>query len=64
VPYKQYLGSSIELLDLETQNSTVVYQSPRSLQAPNWMKDGKSLIYNSEGSLFKYDLKTNTPTVS
>jgi len=61
VPYKQYLGSSIELLDLDTQNSTIIYQSPRSLQAPNWMKDGKSLIYNSEGSLYKYDLKTNTP---
>jgi Tol biopolymer transport system component/regulation of enolase protein 1 (concanavalin A-like superfamily) len=63
VPYKQYLGSSIELLDLETQNSTIIYQSPRSLQAPNWMKDGKSLIYNSEGSLYKYDLKSNTPSV-
>ncbi|WP_439698389.1 hypothetical protein ACFGVS_09190 [Mucilaginibacter sp. AW1-7] len=61
VPYKQYLGSSIELLDVETQNSTIVYQSPRSLQAPNWMKDGKALIYNSDGSLFKFDLKTNTP---
>jgi len=61
VPYKQYLGSSIELLDVETQNSTIVYQSPRSLQAPNWMKDGKSLIYNSDGSLFKFDLKSNTP---
>lgn len=63
VPYKQYLGSSIELLDLETQNSTIVYQSPRSLQAPNWMKDGKSLIYNSDGSLYKFDLKTNKPVV-
>ncbi len=63
VPYKQYLGSSIELLDLQTQNSTIIYQSPRSLQAPNWMQDGKSLIYNSEGSLYKYNLKTNTPVV-
>jgi TolB protein len=63
VPYKQYLGSAIELLDLESQNATVVYQSPKSIQAPNWMVDGKSLIYNSEGSLFKFDLKSHTPTV-
>lgn len=63
VPYKQYLGSSIELLDMATQNSTVIYQSPKSLQAPNWMHDGKSLIYNSEGSLYKFDLKTGEPTV-
>lgn len=63
VPYKQYLGSSIELLDLATQNSTVIYQSPKSLQAPNWMHDGQSLIYNSEGSLYKFNLKTRQPTV-
>jgi TolB protein len=63
VPYKQYLGSNIELLDLETQNSRIIYQSPKSLQAPNWMVDGRSLIYNSEGSLYKYNLATNTPTV-
>ncbi|WP_419701945.1 TolB family protein [Mucilaginibacter sp. NFX135] len=63
VPYKQYLGSSIELLDLATQNSTVIYQSPKSLQAPNWMHNGQSLIYNSEGSLYKFNLKTGQPMV-
>ncbi|MCQ6957869.1 TolB family protein [Mucilaginibacter aquariorum] len=63
VPYKQYLGSSIEILDMATQNSRIIYQSPKSLQAPNWMLDGKSLIYNSDGSLYKFNLATNTPTV-
>jgi Tol biopolymer transport system component len=63
VPYKQYLGSAIELLDLESQHAAVVYQSPKSIQAPNWMVDGKSLVYNSEGSLFKFDLKSHTPTL-
>lgn len=63
VAYKQYLGSDIEILDLETQNSKIVYQSPVSIQAPNWMQDGKTLLYNSDGLLYKYDLKTNTPAV-
>jgi TolB protein len=63
VPYKQYLGSSIEILDLETQNSRIVYQSPKSLQAPNWMQDGKNLLYNSEGLLYKFDLKTTITTM-
>jgi TolB protein len=63
VPYREYIGSNIELLDLETQNSKIIYQSPISIQAPNWMKDGKSLLYNSEGRLYTFDLKTNTPTV-
>ncbi|RYU86509.1 biopolymer transporter TolR [Mucilaginibacter terrigena] len=63
VTYKQYLGSNIELLDMESNNSRIIYQSPKSLQAPNWMLDGKSLIYNSEGLLYKYNLATNKPAV-
>jgi TolB protein len=62
VAYKQYLGSDLEILDLETQNSRVIYQMPNSIQAPNWMKDGKHLLYNSDGLLYTYDLQTNTPT--
>jgi TolB protein len=63
VPYKQYLGSNIEILDVDNQNSRIIYQSPKSLQAPNWMVDGKSLIYNSEGLLYNFNLATLTPTV-
>ena len=63
VAYKQYLGSDIEILDVESQNSRIVYQSPKSLQAPNWMKDGRHLLYNSDGLLYTFDLKTNAPTV-
>ena len=63
VAYREYLGSDIEVLDLETQNSRIIYQSPKSLQAPNWMKDGKKLLYNSDGLLYTFDLKTNLPTV-
>jgi len=63
VPYKQYLGSAIEILDLESLNSKIIYQSPKSIQAPNWMQDGKHLLYNSEGLLYKFDLKSNTPDV-
>jgi Tol biopolymer transport system component len=63
VPYKQYLGSDIEILNLETQTTRIIYQSPVSIQAPNWMADGKHLLYNSDGLLYKYNLKTNRPTV-
>lgn len=63
VAYKEYLGSDIEVLDLATQNSRIIYQSPKSLQAPNWMKDGKHLLYNSDGLLYTFDLKTDQPKV-
>ena len=62
VPYRNYLGSAIEILDLEDQNSKIIYQIPKSLQAPNWTQDGKSLIYNRDGLLYRFDLATLTPT--
>jgi Tol biopolymer transport system component len=63
VPYKQYLGSQLEILDVESGHSKIIYQSSRSLQAPNWMKDGRSLLYNSEGLIYKFDLAGNTTSV-
>ena len=63
VPYKQFLGSQLEVLNIETGYSKILYQSPGSFQAPNWMKDGKSLLYNSDGLIYKFDLATNKPVV-
>lgn len=63
VPYRQYLGSQLEIMNVETGKSRIIYQSPKSLQAPNWMKDGKHLLYNSDGLIYKFDLATNKPAV-
>jgi TolB protein len=62
-PYKDYLGSSIELMDVNSGNRQVVYTAPESLQAPNWTKDGKALIYNSKGYMYKFDLNKRTPQI-
>lgn len=63
VAYKQYLGSHIELLDVSTGNRQIVYSAPESLQAPNWLPDGKSLIYNSNGAIYRFDLDKKIPAV-
>ncbi|MCC5942557.1 MAG: PD40 domain-containing protein [Balneolaceae bacterium] len=63
VPYQQYIGSRVEILNVETGHLEVVHQENRSLQAPNWTIDGKSLIYNADGLLYNFDLETRTPTV-
>lgn len=63
VPYRQYLGSQLEIMDVATATSKIIFQSPRSIQAPNYMPGGKQLIYNSEGLIYKFDLATNTPAV-
>ncbi|WP_110056987.1 PD40 domain-containing protein [Chitinophaga sp. S165] len=63
VAYRQYIGSLLELLDINTLNSTIVYQTPGSIQAPNWNTDGKSLIYNADGLLYQFDLAKQTPSL-
>lgn len=63
VPYEDYLGSRLEVMDVESGKRTVRYRSPASLQAPNWTPDGDALIYNSQGRLYRFDLGARTPEV-
>ncbi|GAB2977719.1 SMP-30/gluconolactonase/LRE family protein [Mucilaginibacter puniceus] len=62
-PYTDYIGSNIEILDLANKNSRVIYQYNKSIQAPNWTRDGKKLLYNQDDLLYTYDLATNKPTL-
>lgn len=57
VPYQDYLGSNLEVMEMETGHRKIVHRSPESLQAPNWTPDGKTLIYNSNGLLYNFDLE-------
>ena len=61
VPYHDYLGSNIETMDVFTGVRKIVYTASGSLQAPNWMKDGKSLIYNTNGLMYRINLATKKP---
>lgn len=54
--YQDYLGSNLEVLDLESGRREILMRSAHSIQAPNWTTDGKKLIYNSNGFLYSYDL--------
>lgn len=63
VPYRDYLGSRVEIMEVASGRREIVYTSPKSLQAPNWTVDGKSLIYNSEGLIHKLDLETKKAEV-
>ncbi len=60
IPYSDFIGSNIEIMEVETGLRKVLYSSPFSLQAPNWTNDGNRLIYNSNGLLYSYDLKNKT----
>ena len=63
VPYRDYLGSNLEILDLATGNATIVHQYRGSFQAPNWTTDGKAIIYAQEGRLYRFDLGSRAAEV-
>lgn len=52
IPYSDYLGSNVELLDIETGHRQLVYNSDENLEAPNWHPDG-FLILNGSGRLYR-----------
>ena len=56
VPYREYIGSNLEILDVATGNATIVHQYSGSFQAPNWTRDGTALIYAQEGRLYWFTL--------
>ena len=61
--YKTPSASRLEILDIETGNRKVIYSTTTHIEAPNWSRDGKFLIYNSGGKLYKFDLEKGIPEV-
>jgi len=56
-----YLASRLEILDVTTGKRTVIHQSKGRFEAPNWMPDGKALLFNEGGSLYTIPIKGGTP---
>lgn len=69
VPYRDYIGSHLEVLDLASGHRQVLHSSSEPFEAPNWTPDGAALIYNSSGRsegrgrLYRFDLATRQPAV-
>jgi Tol biopolymer transport system component len=67
-PYRDYLGSLLEILDVETGMRRILYRSDEPFEAPNWTTDGRALIYNTSGRgegrgrLVRFDLETHERT--
>ena len=62
VAYREYLGSNVETVDVASGDRRIVQRSPVSIQAPNWTHDGRALIYNREGLLYRFDLASGQET--
>lgn len=53
--------SSLEILDIASLNRSEIYHTKSHIEAPNWTPDGKRLIYNSDGLLYKINIEGGTP---
>jgi Tol biopolymer transport system component len=52
-PAQARLGSKITIFDRETKVARVVVSAPEVWEAPNWSRDGKWLLTNSGGNLYR-----------
>jgi len=50
--------SILETLDIHTGARTVLKEFDYVIEAPNWTRDGRYLIHNSQGRMFAYALAT------
>jgi Tol biopolymer transport system component len=47
-----YLGSRLEVLNVTDGTRKVIHESTGRFEAPNWMPDGKKLLFNENGNLY------------
>lgn len=50
--------SVLEVFDITTQKREVIAEFDELIEAPNWLKDGKTLIFNGHGNLYSFNLET------
>jgi TolB protein len=48
-----YLGCRLETMNAFDGKRKVIYEKPDRFEAPNWMPDGKKLLFNMDGLLYK-----------
>ncbi len=67
-PYRDYIGSVLEVLDVTTGHRQALWTSQQPFEAPNWTRDG-ALIVNTSGTdadwrgrLRRFDLATRQST--
>jgi Tol biopolymer transport system component len=44
--------STLEILSIADRNRTIVFHTTDLIEAPNWSRDGSTLLFNSKGHLF------------
>ena len=53
--------SRLEIVDISTGARTVVHRSTTRFEAPNWSRDGRHLLINQQGSLYRIPVEGGAP---
>jgi TolB protein len=62
VPEKEgWIGCRMEIMNVFDGKRKVIHESTGRFEAPNWMPDGKRLLFNQDGSLFTIPVGGGTP---
>jgi len=56
------LHSTLETVTIATGERHVVYTAASHFEAPNWTRDGKYFLFNSEGRILRLPVEGGTPT--
>ncbi len=55
------LGSTLEAVQVASTDRSAVYHTRDHIEAPNWSRDGKFFLFNSNGRIYKLPVKGGTP---
>jgi TolB protein len=55
------LGSKMEVMNVFDGKRRIIYEDKGRFEAPNWMKDGKRLLFNQGGSIYTIPVEGGTP---
>lgn len=57
------LASRLEIMNVFDGKRKIVHEDTARFEAPNWMPDGKSVLFNQGGSIYTLPLTGGTPTM-
>jgi TolB protein len=53
--------STLETLSIETGQREIIYRTETHIEAPNWSRDGKTLLFNSGGCIYTIPVSGGNP---
>jgi len=57
------LYSTLEIITVASTDRRAIYVAPERFEAPNWMPDGKNLLFNRNGRIEKISVTGGTPQI-